>query len=294
MEVNIFQRAFIRIARTGLLSWIPDEAFLRFMYLLMMGKRLHLKNPRTYNEKLQWLKIYDRKNEYTRMVDKYLVKELVKNKIGEEFVIPLLGVWDDASEIDYDKLPDQFVLKCNHDSGSTILCQDKSLFDRAAAEKKLNEHLKRNKFDYGREWPYKNVRPKIIAESFVFDRSEGELLDYKVYCFQGEPKLVMVNTGRNQNLTKANYYDSDYNRLDFKWGYPAASNIRKLSKECFAEMLNKACILSKGIPHVRVDFYVANGRLYFGELTFFDGSGFAKFDPPEWDRKIGEWLILPQ
>jgi len=294
MSNTLIKRIFNRLSVMGVFSWIPDDTFLRSAFRIYTGKKLNLDLPEGYNEKLQWLKLHDRNPIYTTMVDKYLVKDYVKNYLGEEYVIPLLGVWDNANDIDFDILPERFVLKCNHDSGSTIICEDKNEIDVALIKKKLNKHLKRNKYNYAREWPYKNVVPKVIAEEYISDSKTKDLYDYKVYCFSGIPKFIMVNTGRHNGKTTANYYDANYNLMNFSWGYPVSDRISKISKEKFDDLLEKAKILSAGFPHVRVDFYEADGKIYFGELTFYDGSGFAEFDPSEWNIKIGKWIELPK
>lgn len=293
MICKIIKRLVNKLSCCGALKWIPDKPFLCFVYRIYTGKRLHLAHPATYNEKLQWLKLYDKNPAYTAMVDKYLAKDYVKEMIGEQYIIPLLGVWESADDIDFDALPDKFVLKCNHDSGSTIICTDKNNLDRTAVRKKLNRHMKVNNYNYAREWPYKNVVRRIIAEEYIANPNVNDLYDYKVYCFSGEPKFMMVNTSRRSGKTTANYYDSDYNLMDFTWGYPRSETIVKIPKEKFDELFEKAKVLSTGLTHIRVDFYEADGRLYFGELTFFDGSGFSLFDPPEWDEIIGSWIELP-
>ena len=275
---------------------MPDEEYLKKCFKSCMGEDLHLDNPKTFNEKLQWLKLYDRKPEYTMMVDKYKVRDYIKETIGEEYLIPLLGVWDKAEDIDFDALPNQFVLKCNHNSGlGMYICKDKSKLTEnqiKAIRKNLTKGLQQDYYLTGREWPYKNVPRKIIAEKYMEDET-GQLRDYKFYCFNGEPKIIMINSDREIGKTKADYFDMDFNWIDLKWGYEHA--LVKPSKPInFKKMKELAVVLSKNIPELRVDFYEVNNKIYFGELTFFDGSGFDKIEPKEWDKKIGDWIKLPQ
>ena len=260
-----------------------------------MGEDLYLNNPKTFNEKLQWLKLYDRKPEYTMMVDKYKVREYIKEKLGKEYLIPLLGVWDKAEDIDFDKLPNQFVLKCNHNSGlGMYICKDKSKLTEnqiKAIRKNLTKGLQQDYYLTGREWPYKNVPRKIIAEKYMEDET-GQLRDYKFYCFNGEPKIIMINSDREIGKTKADYFDMAFNWLDLKWGYEHAL-VKPLKPINFEKMKEFAVVLSKNIPELRVDFYEVNNKIYFGELTFFDGSGFDKIEPKEWDKIFGNWIELP-
>lgn len=274
----------------GFLDFLPDEKFLKLRYRLEMGKRLNLENPQSFNEKLQWLKLYDRNPEYTKMVDKYAVREYIAEKIGEEYLIPLLGVWDSFDEIDFDKLPNQFVLKCTHDSGGLVICKDKSQLDIAAAKKKINKCLKRNFYYLSREWPYKNVKPRIIAEKFMVDESGTELKDYKLFCFNGEPKALFVATDRPHD-TKFDFFDMEFNHLPFTNGHPNA--VKEIKKpEGLSEMAELAKKLSKGMKQVRIDFYDINGKVYFGEITFFHWSGMVPFEPEEWDYKLGDMIKL--
>lgn len=284
---------FACMERLGLFDRMPDEQYLKLKYKSIFGKELNLDNPQTFNEKLQWLKLYNRKPEYTVMVDKYKVREYIAQMIGEEYLIPLLGVWDDPDEIDFDALPDQFVLKCNHNSGlGMCICKDKSELDISRVKAELRKGLKEDYYLKFREWPYKDVPRKIIAEKYMEDAS-GELRDYKFYCFNGVMKFVMINSDRNTDKpTRADYFDCDFNWLDFTWGYSHAE-VHPQKPEQFEKMVAIAERLSKGLPHIRVDLYDCNGKIYFGELTFFDGSGFDKIEPLEWDYKIGEMLKLP-
>lgn len=283
---------FLINASKGKYDSMPDKEYLEKKFYVTMGYPLDLNNPQTFNEKLQWLKLYDRKPEYTMMVDKYKVREYIKEKLGEEYLIPLLGVWDKAEDIDFDKLPNQFVLKCNHNSGlGMYICKDKSKLTQKEIKvirKNLTKGLQQDYYLTGREWPYKNVSRKIIAEKYMEDET-GQLRDYKFYCFNGEPKIIMINSDREIGKTKADYFDMHFNWIDLKWGYEHA--LVKPSKPInFKKMKELAVVLSKNIPELRVDFYEVNNKIYFGELTFFDGSGFDKIEPKEWDKKIGDWI----
>ncbi len=283
------------ISTSRLSHILSDKAYVKLIYRLYIGKKLNLKDPKTFNEKLQWLKLYDRKPEYTRMVDKYEAKRYVAELIGEEYIIPTLGVWDRVEDIDFDTLPEQFVLKCTHDSGSVVICRDKSNFDAKKAMELLEKKLKSNLFWHGREWPYKNLNPRIIAEEYMEDKKTAELRDYKFFCFNGEVKALFVAVDRQKSgeEVKFDFFDSDFNWLPFKQGHPHAS-VRLEKPVCFEEMKNLASKLSAGIPHVRVDFYEVNGKIYFGEMTFFHFCGIIPFEPEEWDYKFGEWIKLPQ
>lgn len=270
---------------------IPDRPYLQMMYYVNMGKKLNLKNPVGYNEKLNWLKLYDRKDIYSKMADKYEVRGIVKDKIGEEYLIPLLGVWDCSQDIDFDKLPNQFVLKCTHDSESVVICRDKSSFDRETAIKQLSAAMKINYYYNSREWVYKNIKPRIIAEKYMEDTVDGELRDYKFFCFQGVPKALFVATDRGIGKTKFDYFDLNFSHLDLLQHYPNADKpIRKPVN--FDKMIEFSKILSKDIPHVRVDFYDVNGKLYFGEITFYHFGGYMPFEPESWDKVFGDWLVL--
>lgn len=273
---------------------LPDDVFLRLKYYAFIGKKLNLDNPKTYNEKIQWLKLYDRRPLYTSMVDKYAVKKYVSERIGQEYIIPELGVWDHPEDIDFDKLPNQFVLKVTHDSGGLVICKDKSKLDIAKAEKKLKNSLKRNYYALHREWPYKDVKRRIIAEAYMEDLKTSELRDYKFFCFNGKVKMMFVATGRQNanDETRFDFFDEKYNHLDLINGHPNADVLPECPKT-FDTMKLLAEKLADGIPHVRVDFYEVNGKIYFGEMTFFHWSGFVPFQPESWDYTMGRWIELP-
>lgn len=275
------------------LDWVPDVTYLKLVYRANMYKKLELKNPKTFNEKLQWLKLYDRNPMYTTMVDKYEAKKYVANIIGEEYIIKTLGVWERFEDINFDALPDQFVLKTTHDSGSVVICKNKLLFNKANAQRVLERSLKTNFYFYGREWPYKNVKPRIIAEEFMVDESGKELKDYKIMCFNGVPKCSFVCSNRSSTGLCVNFYDLDWNELPFERHYPRnKNNIDRPTK--YNTMLELAQRLSKGLVFARIDFYEIYGRIYFGEITFYPGNGMEEFTPEEWDYKLGRWIKLPE
>lgn len=287
------QTLFGKAERTGLFNGLDDETFLKMKYRIVIGKRLNLSNPKTFNEKLQWLKLHDRKKHYTIMVDKYEVKKYVAEKIGEEFVIPTLGVWNSFDEIDFNMLPDQFVLKCTHDSGGVVICKDKNHFNIESAKRRINKCLKKNFFFQGREWPYKNVKPRIIAEKYMEDYS-GELIDYKIHNFEGEPRITLVCTGRfSEDGLKEDFFDMKWNRLDLKRPNHLCSKKPPKKPENFDKMVECSKILAKDVPFVRTDFYEINGKMYFGEITFYPADGMQKFEPEEYDRIMGDWIELP-
>lgn len=284
---------FLVLAGRGWKAHIAPEPFLKRMYRINMGRELDLEHPTTYTEKLQWLKLYDHRPEYTRMVDKYAVKEYVAEKIGPEYVIPLLGVWDRVEDIDFEKLPHQFVLKTTHDSGGIVVCKDKNQLDIPAAKRKLRRFLKRNYYDHNREWPYKNVPHRIIAEGYMEDSRQGELRDYKFFTFGGVPRVLYVAQGRGLGgETVADFFDMDFNHLPFTIDHDMAP-VPPEKPENFERMKELAAKLSAGTPQLRVDFYEVDGKVYFGEMTFFHCSGMESFHPEEWDQIFGDWVQLP-
>ena len=290
--INKDYRFLIR-ANHGLYNNMEDREYLLRMYKAKIGKPLNLDNPKSFNEKMQWLKLYDRNPVYSKMADKQAVKEIVSQAIGEQYVIPTLGVWEQAEAIEFDKLPAQFVLKCTHDSHDIVICKDAKSLNRDEAIRKLSHGLKRDYYLRYREWPYKDIKPRIIAEPYLEDPSLGELRDYKFYCFDGKAKQFMIAQGRFAGRTRMDYFDLDYNHLDLTWSAPNAEIIPEIPKNCDL-MIRLAEELSKGIPMVRVDFYNINGTVYFGEFTFFHGSGMHIITPASWDLKMGEWIHLPE
>lgn len=282
-------------SKLGLYNNMDDKKFIEKMFKATMDYPLNLENPESFNEKLQWLKLYDRNPLYTKLVDKYKVREYISEKIGDDYLIPLLGVWDDPEEIDFDSLPNKFVLKCNHNSGlGMCICTDKSKIDIKKVKNELKSGLAQNYYLNGREWPYKNVSRKIICEKYMTDETGKNLRDYKFYCFDGKPKIVGIYQDRNSDKeTTGDFFDMNFEWVDLRFGMPNALN-KPQKPQKFQEMIKIAEILSEGMPEVRVDLYISNNKIYFGELTFFDGGGFDKIEPLEWDYKLGSWIKLPK
>lgn len=282
-------------ARRGWLNNFGDKAYLSLIYRAALGKKINWKAPKTFNEKLQWLKLYDRNPLYSMMVDKYEAKEYAANKIDSKYIVPALGgPWDSFEEIEFDKLPDEFVLKTTHDCGGVVICKNKAEFDKSYAKRFIDRHLQRNYYLTCREWPYKNVKPKIFAEKYLSDIDSGELRDYKFFCFDGVPKLMFIASERQSKdqETKFDFYDMEFNHLPIMNGHPNSASVIECPVN-FEKMKELASELSKGIPHLRVDFYESNGKLYLGELTFFHWGGLVPFEPAEWDEILGSWIKLP-
>lgn len=278
---------------TRFLKWLPDEIYLRLLYFGHFARPLNLKNPQRFTEKLQWLKLYNRNPQYNKLVDKIEVKKIVAEKIGADYIIPTLGVWDSFDEIDFDKLPDKFVLKSNNGGGGSgvVIVKDKANFDKESARSTLGKSMKADIYTLLREWPYKDMKRHILAEQYMEDES-GELRDYKLYCFNGKVKAILVASNRftDHNF---NYYDREFNPLPIEsvCGGKSAKSISK--PQGLDKMISIAEFLSKDIPHVRMDFYYVQGKIYFGEYTFFDSSGYDNMSSDEWDLKFGSWLELP-
>ena len=273
-------------------KFLSDKFYIKIRYKNTFDKKIDFSNVKTFNEKLQWLKLNDRKDIYKIMVDKYKVKEYVSNLIGEEFIIPTIGVYDKFEEIDFDNLPNQFVIKCNHDSGGLIVVKDKTKLNIEEAKKIVNKSLKRNYYYFGREWPYKNVKPKIIIEKYMEDKKLKELRDYKFFCFNGKVKIFKIDFDRFKNH-KANYYDINKNLLPFgEVACPPDFNKELIIPNNFKKLIELSEKLSANIAFLRVDFYEVNNKIYFGELTFYPNSGFGKFCPLEWDLKLGDMLDI--
>lgn len=275
---------------------MPDEEYLKKMYKYTTGHELNLDDPQRFSEKLQWLKLYNRNPEYTKMVDKYEVKKYVADIIGEEYVLPALAVWDSVDEIDISGLPDQFVLKCTHDSGGFAICKDKKTFDLDKAKKKLSRSMKRNYYWSGREWPYKNVKPRILAEPFIDSLGKPDSVEYKITCADGKLCFGTICGGiAHVEFEKRSndHYDENFQIMPWYAFYkPSKAPLTEKPKH-YDEIIELAKKLSVGIPSVRVDFYVHEDHIYFGEMTFFTWGGFLVFVPDEWDLKLSKYITLP-
>ena len=281
------------LIKLGYYDSLSDEEFLKKVFPKYMGYPLDLENPKTFSEKLQWLKVNYRDPIQTVMVDKHEAKNFIAQRVGEQYIIRTLAVWDSVEDIDFDALPNQFVLKCTHDSGGIVICKDKSSLDREAAKAKLSASLQRDYSRIAREWPYKDVPRRIIAEEYLSELGSNEILDYKMYCFHGKPKLTVVCSDRfSKTGTRMNFYDIDWKPMGIHFGHYPPVSTEFTRPETYEEMLRVATELSKDCPFLRVDFYEIKGRLYIGELTFFPGAGFEKFRPMTKDYELGEWLHL--
>ena len=299
--MNLFRTLFFNPRRVFSKVWekcspifVNDELYTRVRYYLHMGKKLNLNNPQTFNEKLQWLKLYDHNPLYTKMVDKYAVKEFVSQVIGEEYIIPTLGVWNHFDEIDLNCLPDRFVLKTTMGGGNSgvVICKNKGSFDVKEAKHKLERSLKSLLYWETREWPYKDVPPRIIAEEYL-ESETGDLPDFKFFCFNGEVKALFVATDRGTGNVKFDFFDESFQHLDIVQSHPM-SGLNIPCPDNFSAMKGIAAKLSKGLPEVRVDLYNVRGRIFFGELTFFHHGGVVPFHPESWDYTFGSWIQLPE
>lgn len=293
--MNVKDRLLLLLEDVELIRrhFVNPESYIRKIYRRRMGQELNLANPTTYSEKLQWMKLYDHNPLYTMLVDKYKVKQYVAERIGEHYIIPTLGVWNSFCEIDFEKLPEQFVLKCTHDSGGLAICKDKQLFDKKLAGIIIGRAMRHNYYYSGFEWPYKDVKPRIIAEQYMEDTKTGELRDYKFFCFNGKVRALFIATDRQKKGTdvKFDFFDEHFQHLPLRQGHENAE-VMPEKPICFDEMKKIAELLSKDLKEVRVDLYEVNGKVYFGEMTFFHHGGWTKFDPEEWDKIFGDWIEL--
>lgn len=291
------QKRIVRFCKGLLMStcrlW-PDEFYLKCLVRFTAGYWPDLKSPKTYNEKLQWLKMYDHRPEYTRMVDKITAKEYVAGIIGEKYIIPTLKIYDNVNEISLNDLPDKFVLKTNNGSANkgVVVCNDKSSFDLNAAIAKLNASMKQDKYWRSREWPYKDIKPLIFAEKYMEDTTKGDLQDYKFFCFNGNVRALFVGSERSTGNVKFDYFDSDFKHLDIVQEHPMSE--QRIEKPLNFDLMKEiASKLSTGLPQVRVDLYNIGGNIFFGELTFFHHGGIMPFYPQDWDYTFGSWITLP-
>lgn len=277
-------------------DFVSDKHFVEIEYYCSIGKRLQLNNPQTFNEKLNWLKLYNKNPEYTKLVDKFAVKEYVSKLVGEQYVIPTIGIWDKFEEIDFSKLPNKFVLKTTHGGGNlgVVICKDKKTFDIVKAKNILNKSLASDSYKLTKEWPYKNVRRRIIAEEFISDGSDNfDLMDYKFFCFNGIVKGLFVASERQRREEPYfDFYDENFVHIDVRQGHP--NSPQAIDKPSNFELMKElASKLSKGFPHIRVDLYNINGKVYFGELTFFHFGGVVPFHPDSIDKEWGQLISLP-
>lgn len=280
-----------KAAVRGISRLIPDEPYIKLKYYWAFGKWPDLKHPKTFNEKLQWLKLHDRNRSHINMVDKYEAKKFISSKIGDKYVVPTYGIWDSFDEIEFDLLPNQFVLKTTHDCGGVLVCKDKDKMDRTYIKEFLEKHLSFNYYWQSREWPYKYVKPRIMAEALLFDNySCGALRDYKFFCFNGIPQFMYIAQDK-ADKPWTNFYDMNFNQLPIVMrDGPTEDTIKK--PECFEEMKYLAAKLSEGMKHIRIDFYYSGGRVYSGELTFYHMGGFQEIAPPEWADRISSYLSI--
>lgn len=292
-QMKPLARIFEGLDRRHFFDKLPDSLYLRIRYWITFEKRLNLKKPQTFNEKLQWLKLHCRRPEFTDYVDKYKVRQFVAQKIGEKYLIPLLGVWESADAIDFDRLPEAFVLKCNHNSGrGMVICQNKGALDIEKARQTLALGLQQNYYLVGREWPYKHVKRRILGETYMKDGEKETLVDYKVLCFHGKPRLIQVHRNRFSKNYTQDFYDTAWVHQPISQRGEPMQGKPEAKPALLEEMLHLSGILAQGIPHVRVDWYIIENRLFFGEMTFFDASGFDPFDNPADDELLGSWIDL--
>lgn len=292
---SFIPRVFSFFARHELLNFIPDKKFLEWRYRVVTHEKLNIEHPAKFNEKIQWLKLYNRCPRYIDMVDKSTAKKYVSEKIGAEYVVPTLGgPWKSCDEIDWEGLPDKFVLKCTHNSGNgVVIIHDKKSMNKSEVIRQLERGLSSNFFWAEREWPYKFIEPQIIAEEYLEDSSTGQLMDYKVHVFNGVSRIIQVDFDRFTEH-KRNLYDSEWNYIEGEIEYPTHPEIQIRKPEKLPVMLELSEKLAEGMPYVRVDFYIVNGRIYFGELTFYHGGGLERMIPPSLNMKMGSWIHLPE
>lgn len=290
--MKILKKAILKLSKIPLFS-LSTKRYLEILFEIRMDEKLNLENPQTYNEKIQWLKLYDHNPIYHCMVDKYYFKKMMGKMIGKKYIIPTIGIYNNAKEINFDELPEQFVMKCTHDSGSVILCKNKKTFNQKEAIKKMNKALKNKYYAISKEWVYESLEPKIIIEPLLNADDKEDLKDYKILCFNGEPKIIQVDINRFHGHHR-NMYDTDWNLLDMKLRVPNNPSKQIPKPSQLDLMLKLAAKIAEDIPFLRVDFYVVGDALYFSEATFYPVSGFGKFYPKKWDKILGGWIDLNQ
>lgn len=288
-------KIIIALSSRGYLRFISDEQYIKIMYKQNIGYTLDIDNPQTFNEKIQWLKLHDRNPLHINMVDKYLAKQEVAAIIGEKYIVPTLGVWENIDSVDFDNLPDQFVLKCTHDSGGLVVVKNKHSINMAQVKNKLQKCLKRNFYYLSREWPYKHIKPRIIAEEYLDDGKNSVPEDYKIYCMNGKPRYIVIfhNRFNNNRELSESVYDINWNKQNFSFDkhFKIEESVSE-KPECLEEMLELAEKLCKDLCQVRVDFYIVNNKIYFGEITYYTASGLMPMIPPEMDSVIGDMFDL--
>lgn len=279
------------LSKLGVTKYISDKAFVEKEYFLNTGEKLNLVHPQKFNEKLQWLKLYDHNPQYTIMVDKYRARQYIKDVIGDQYLIPLLGVWEKPDEIEFDLLPNQFVLKCNHNSGTGMcVCKDKNRIDISKIKRELRKGLREDYYSVHREWPYRDVTRQIIAEKYMVDEGGEVLTDYKFFCFNGEPRVMYISNDGAEN-PRTDFFDMEFNHLPIIMKDPNSEQLPKKPQN-FELMKELAEKLSEGIPFLRTDFYEINGNVYVGELTLYHNAGLSHIEPEEWSYKLGSYIDL--
>lgn len=292
----LFRKRILKIYKglgsRGFLNFLSSKTYIKILWYLRYGKKIDLNNPKTFNEKTQWLKLNDHNPEYKNLVDKKLVKDYIAENLGSQYLIPTLWEGINPNDIPYDKLPKQFVIKCTHGSHCNIICKDKDKLDIKKTNRKLKKWLKMNWYWYGREWVYKDLKPSIIIEKYMEDKKYKELVDYKFYCFNGRPKVIDVCTQRySEDVMCETYMDENWNWLGFiTKGNGYVPNFEK--PQNLDLMIKIAKKLSKNFKFIRVDLYEINGKVYFGELTFYSANGFEELEPEEWNLKLGNMIKL--
>lgn len=288
---KILKKVYLSTYKSGVFNIIPSELFLKIQYRAATGKKLNLKNPKSYNEKIQWIKLYDHNPLYVIFADKIAVRDYVKKTVGEQYLIPLIGIWKHVDDININELPQSFVLKTNHDSGGVYICKDKKQFDFNKAKKEIAKRMQNNYFYVSREWGYKQVKPYILAETYLIDKTQKDLRDYKIFCFGGEPRFIQVDYDRF-TFHKRNIYDVNWNYINLQIKCPTDKNILIEKPDCLNEMLSIAQKLSSGLPQLRVDLYVVDNKIYFGELTVYHGGGIEQFTPDHYELDWGKLIDL--
>lgn len=289
----MIKKRLISLKRNGFFSFIPDKLYYNLTYRIHCHGWINWDNPLTFAEKLNWLKLYDRQDRYHQMVDKYDAKKYIRETIGEDYVIPNYGVYNTFEEIEFSNLPDKFVLKCTHDSGSVKLVNKKNMNIAELADY-FHQRIKVDFFHYsGREWPYKGLKPRIIAETFLENKDKTPLNNYKFHCFNGEPRYVRIEQGLHaDDSIRVGFYDLELNEMPFKRSKRKPLGYDVVKPDNFQEMVDISKKLSKELPFVRVDLYNISGKIYFSELTLYPSSGYVWYDPSEWNWKIGDLLDL--